>query len=309
MERDEILKELKEVKDIIPTNKESLIEHYKNSGFQGLKLGRAIEIIKEMVSDKDCFKFLTFPACIIATGLRGIIKELIKKKLFDAIITTNGTIDHDLARSFKSYYKGFFNLDDKELRKLDISRLGNILLPVESYGFIIEEKMRKILEEVYEEKKELSSYELNWEIGKRLNESSILYWAYKNKIPVFVPGFYDGAVGYQVWLFQQKRKDFLINLRKDEDMLNEIIWDSKKTGALIIGGGISKHHCIWWNQFKDGLDYAVYLTTSLEYDGSLSGAQPREAVSWKKIKEKGKKEFVIADVTITLPIIYLAINK
>ncbi len=309
MERDEILKELKEVKDIIPTNKESLIEHYKNSGFQGLKLGRAIEIIKEMISDKDCFKFLTFPACIIATGLRGIIKELIKKKLFDAIITTNGTIDHDLARSFKSYYKGFFNLDDKELRKLDISRLGNILLPVESYGFIIEEKMRKILEEVYEEKKELSSYELNWEIGKRLNESSILYWAYKNKIPVFVPGFYDGAVGYQVWLFQQKRKDFLINLRKDEDMLNEIIWDSKKTGALIIGGGISKHHCIWWNQFKDGLDYAVYLTTSLEYDGSLSGAQPREAVSWKKIKEKGKKEFVIADVTITLPIIYLAINK
>ncbi len=43
---------------------------------------------------------------------------------------------------------------------------------------------------------------------------------------------------------------------------------SKKTGALVIGGGISKHHTIWWNMFKGGLDYACYITTAVEYDGS-----------------------------------------
>ncbi|MEM4057270.1 MAG: deoxyhypusine synthase family protein, partial [Thermoplasmata archaeon] len=69
------------------------------------------------------------------------------------------------------------------------------------------------------------------------------------------------------------------------------------------GGGISKHHTIWWNQFKGGLDYAVYITTAEEYDGSLSGARLREAVSWGKIKAKAKYITVEGDATIILPIL------
>ena len=65
----------------------------------------------------------------------------------------------------------------------------------------------------------------------------------------------------------------------------QIVFDAKKTGALIIGGGISKHHVIWWSQFTNGLDYAVYITTAQEFDGSLSGAKTREAISWGKIKK------------------------
>ncbi|MEM4141489.1 MAG: deoxyhypusine synthase family protein, partial [Thermoplasmata archaeon] len=77
----------------------------------------------------------------------------------------------------------------------------------------------------------------------------------------------------------------------------------KKTGALMIGGGISKHHTIWWNQFKGGLDYAIYITTAVEYDGSLSGARTREAISWGKIKQKAKHITVEGDATVLLPII------
>ena len=90
---------------------------------------------------------------------------------------------------------------------------------------------------------------------------------------------------------------------KDEQELSDIVFTSKKAGALMIGGGISKHHVIWWNQFRDGLDYAVYLTTAEEYDGSLSGARLREAVSWGKVKEKAKYITVEGDATITLPLI------
>jgi len=87
------------------------------------------------------------------------------------------------------------------------------------------------------------------------------------------------------------------------------VFDSKRTGALIIGGGISKHHTIWWNQFKDGLDYAVYLTTASEYDGSLSGARPKEAISWNKIKPTSKHAVVIGDATITLPLLVAALPE
>ena len=68
------------------------------------------------------------------------------------------------------------------------------------------------------------------------DETSILYWAAKHNIPVFVPGITDGAVGYQLWFFSQDHKDFRINLLKDEGDLNNIVFDAKKSGALIVGG-------------------------------------------------------------------------
>jgi len=121
-----------------------------------------------------------------------------------------------------------------------------------------------------------------------------------------IPGITDGAVGYQIWQFSQDH-DFKIDVLKDEQLLSDLSWDSKKSGALIIGGGISKHHTIWWNQFKSGLDYAVYITTAVEWDGSLSGARPREAISWEQINEKAKFVMVEEDATIALPIIFASL--
>jgi deoxyhypusine synthase len=132
-------------------------------------------------------------------------------------------------------------------------------------------------------------------------------WAAKNNIPVFVPGITDGSVGYQLWFFSQDHKDFRINLLKDEDDLNNIVFDAKQTGALIVGGGISKHHVIWWNQFKDGLDYVIYISTADEWDGSLSGARPREAVSWGKISEKARRIMIEGDATMVMPIMTSAL--
>ena len=68
-------------------------------------------------------------------------------------------------------------------------------------------------------------------------------------------------------------------------------------------GGISKHHVIWFNQFRNGLDYAVQVSTAVEYDGSLSGAQTREAISWGKVKEDASHITVEGDVTVLLPLV------
>jgi len=282
---------------------------YESGGFTAKKLGVGVNILENMVKDEDCKVFLSFPACIISTGTRGVIKDLIKNKLVDAVITTCGTLDHDLARVWKDYYHGDFLMDDKKLHKKGVNRLGNVLIPNECYGLILEEKMQPVISEIYNEgKKELSTKDIIWEFGKRIdNEDSLIHWAYKNQIPIYVPGITDGAFGSQLWMFWQEHKDFKINLFEDEQELMNIVFDAKKSGALMIGGGISKHHVIWWNQFRDGLDYVVYITTAPEYDGSLSGAPVREAVSWGKVKEDAKFVTIEGDATVLLPLMAAAL--
>jgi deoxyhypusine synthase len=277
-------------------------------GFTAGKLAVGLRILERMVEDRKCVKFISFTGNLVATGTRGALKELVKRKLVDVVVTTCGTVDHDLARSWRDYYKGSCLMSDAKLRGQGINRLGNVLVPNESYGVIIEKKMQSLLQDLWKEGvREVSPSQLCREIGKRLcNETSILYWAAKNNIPVYVPGMTDGAVGYQTWLFSQDH-DFRLNVLKDSGELSGIVFDAKKTGALLIGGGISKHHTLWWNQFKDGLDYAVYISTADEWDGSLSGARPREAVSWGKISERAKKAMIEGDASIILPIMVSAL--
>ena len=287
---------------------ELVLQMGKAWGFTAGKLAVGVNILEQMNQTRECVKFLSFTGNLVATGTRGALRELVKRKLVDVVITTCGTIDHDIARCWKKYYKGSFVMNDAQLHDKNINRLGNVLVPNDSYGIILEQKMQTLLQELWKESvREVSSSQLCREIGKRIcNETSILYWAAQNNIPVYVPGIVDGAVGYQVWLFSQDH-DFKLNLLKDSGELNDIVFTAKKSGALIIGGGISKHHTIWWNQFKDGLDYAVYVSTADEWDGSLSGARPREAVSWGKINAKAKRIMVEGDASLILPIMVSAL--
>ena len=287
---------------------ELVLQMGKAWGFTAGKLAVGVNILEQMNLTRECVKFLSFTGNLVATGTRGALRELVKRRLVDVVITTCGTIDHDIARCWKKYYKGSFVMNDAQLHDKNINRLGNVLVPNDSYGIILEQKMQTFLQELWKEGvREVSSSQLCREIGNRIcNETSILYWATKNNIPVYVPGIVDGAVGYQVWLFSQDH-DFKLNLLKDSGELNDIVFTAKKSGALIIGGGISKHHTIWWNQFKDGLDYVVYVSTADEWDGSLSGARPREAVSWGKINAKAKRVMVEGDASLILPIMVSAL--
>ncbi|CAI5980888.1 unnamed protein product [Closterium sp. NIES-65] len=58
----------------------------------------------------------------------------------------------------------------------------------------------------------------------------------------------------------------------------------RRTGVIILGGGLPKHHICNANMMRNGADYAVYINTASEFDGSDSGARPDEAVSWGKIR-------------------------
>jgi deoxyhypusine synthase len=280
-----------------------------SGGFQSRNLSDGVNILLRMQNDLKCTKFLSFVGALISTGARGIIRDMLKKKMFDCVITTCGALDHDIARTYDKYYAGDFRLDDITLLKKKIHRLGNVLVPMKNYGPLIEEKVQTCLKDMYSNssKREVSTYEIADHIGSMLDESSFLYWAHKNNIPVIVPGIVDGAVGSQIWFFSQHHNDFKINVLRDETMLSDLVYEAKKSGAFIIGGGISKHHTLWWNQFRGGLDYTVYITTGAEWDGSLSGAPVAEAISWSKVRTRAKQTTIHGEATIILPFIYAAL--
>ena len=98
-------------------------------------------------------------------------------------------------------------------------------------------------------------------------------------------------------------KDFTLDIFGEEHQLSDIVHEAKSTGAIMIGGGISKHHVIWWNQYRDGLDSAVGITTAPEHDGSLSGARLKEAISWGKIRPEAPQVVVEGDASVLLPLL------
>jgi len=286
-----------------------LIELYsKVHGFMAAHLYEAIEIVKEM-RDRCDTRILSFTGNIVATGIRGIIAQLLRERIFNVVVTTCGAIDHDIAKSFGGrYLKGFFDSDDNELHRRGIHRLGNIFIPIDSYGPLIEKVTHAILRELVSKdpSKVYGIRELLHEIGKRIDdEKSILRNAAEAGIPIYVPGFLDGAFGTALLTFSQFNK-LVIDVFKDEKELADIVFHSKCIGALIVGGGISKHHTLWWAQFHGGLDHVIYVTTATEWDGSLSGARPREAITWGKLKEGARSVVVYADATLVLPIIAYA---
>ena len=300
------------VKDIKIKSKTSIVKIFEemsqSGGFESRNLADGLNILTSMISDKKCLRFLSFIGAIISTGLRGIIKDMIRNQWFDVVITTCGALDHDIARYYSNYKEGSFALNDKELAKQDIHRLGNILVPLKSYGPLIENKIQTFLEKAYKEgKREMSTADITKMIGNHMGENSFLYWAFKNEVPVIVPGIMDGAVGSQIWLFTQKHRDFKLNLTADADLLSGLIFKAKKSGAFMIGGGIPKHHTLWWNQYREGLDYALYVTTAQEFDGSSSGALVNEAISWGKVSQNAKQTTVHAEATTILPFLYSAL--
>ncbi len=276
-------------------------------GFSAKAVAEGVDVLTRMLRDPQMTLFLSFPADIVATGVRGVLATLVREGYVDAVVTTCGTLDHDLARSFRSYYHGAWNLDDADLHRRHLYRLGNLVIPESHYGAIIEEKMQKILAALWRRGvRSLTTRDLAWAIGeaipKRAGTSSILRAAFDHRVPIFVPGITDGAVGSQLWLFWQDHKELSIDLLRDEQHLSDIVYEAKRSGAILLGGGISKHHTIWWNQFRDGLDAVLQVTSAVEWDGSLSGARTREAISWGKVKPAARHTSVDGDVTVLFPL-------
>ncbi|MFH5798742.1 deoxyhypusine synthase [Haladaptatus sp. CMAA 1911] len=281
-----------------------MLSSYETTGFQATHLYEAVELIRAM-REEGAEINLTFTSNIVSSGLRETLAYLAREDLVDVMITTSGSITEDVIKTEKPFKMGEWDVDEAEMRERGINRLGNIFVPSDRYVWL-ESYLNDFFEDFFAEEKIRTPTEFSRELGETLDdEDSILSNAADNDIPVFCPALTDAEVGNFLYYYRQGYdSDIGIEIVDDYDTLIEQGLLADKTGLIVLGGGVPKHHAIMTNLFRGGADYAVYVSTGMEGDGSLSGAPPHEAVSWGKIKQETKNYVQVeAEATLVVPML------
>jgi len=279
---------------------EKIIDSYATTGAQASNLAQAIKIIKKMREQK-AFIYLGYTSNMVTSGLRDIFRFLAKHKLVDVIVTTAGGIEEDIIKCLGDFKLGDFKLKGSELRDKGINRTGNMLVPNSRYCKF-EDFIMPILEQHKNET--IPASKLINLLGEKINnEESIYYWTQKNKIPVYCPAITDGSLGDMVYFFKNKNPNFKLDVSDDIVEINNSTIGKEKTGVIILGTGVIKHHLLNANMFRNGADFAVYINTAQEFDASDAGALPDEAVSWGKLTKECESVKVYGDATILFPLI------
>ena len=262
---------MKKVKDFFwkpEISVEECVNSFGSLGYQAAELNESVNVVLKM--KRSCSKvFLTFTSNMVTSGLRGLFAQLCKLKIPNILVTTSGSIEEDIMKSIgEEFNLSSFNADDTQLHEKGENRIGNLVIRNESY-MKFEDLMVEYLGKIYERKQRILTSELLSEIGLMLDdENSILYQAAKNKIPIYCPGIADSSFGFQLFMFQQKHPDFIVDSIQDMGRaITDLSFDEKK-GLISLGGSISKHYAIFTALLSGGFDYAVYMTTSHASSGS-----------------------------------------
>ncbi|KAF1809837.1 Deoxyhypusine synthase [Eremomyces bilateralis CBS 781.70] len=300
-----------------------ILEHMDVMGFQAMNLAKSIKIIDEMRAWRDpetgsrATIFLGYTSNMISSGLRETFRYLVQHGHVDAIVTSAGGIEEDFIKCLGDTYTGSFDADGTKLRAAGMNRIGNLIVPNDNYC-AFEDWVIPVLDQMYKEQEDTkgTENEINWtpskiiaRLGKEINdERSVYYWAQKNGIPVFCPALTDGSLGDMLYFhtFRTSPGQLRCDIVEDIRAVNSIAVRAKKAGMIILGGGVIKHHIANACLMRNGAEWAVYVNTAQEFDGSDAGARPEEAISWGKIKADGMSVKVHADATIVFPLIVAA---
>ena len=283
-----------------------LLNQFDESGVLGAgRVARACNILTDMISDEDMSVFLSLGGPLIPGGMRNIVSKMIKEGHVDLIVSSGANITHDLVEAFGGSHYRHEGKDDEELNEEGIGRIADINVGSDDFT-IFETEIIKIFEKISSEKQSVSIQELLHEIGLMVDdENSFVANAAKYDIPIFAPGLIDSMTGLQLWIFSQDH-DFVVDAVADMHYLSDIVFESEKVGAILLGGGLTKHYTLASNVIKGGLDAAIQITMDRPEAGSLGGAPLEEAKSWAKARCGSSLASVVGDVTVIFPLIYAA---
>ncbi|XP_063174970.1 deoxyhypusine synthase isoform X2 [Chroicocephalus ridibundus] len=281
----------------------ALLRSFRTTGFQATSFAQAVAEIQRMIAAKleplseeeraraalggrrppsGCTIFLGFTSNLVSSGVRETIRYLLQHNMVDVVVTTAGGVEEDLIKCLAPTYIGDFSLRGQDLRRSGINRIGNLLVPNDNYCKF-EDWLMPILEQMVDEQE---TQGVRWtpskmiaRLGKEIdNPESICYWA-------------------------QKRPGLVLDIVEDLRLINTQAIFARKTGMIILGGGLVKHHIANANLMRNGADFSVYVNTAQEFDGSDSGARPDEAVSWGKIRMDATPVKVYADASLVFPLL------
>ena len=289
-----------------------LMEQYDKSGVLGAgRVARASNLLVDMINDNDMDIFMSVAGPMIPGGLRNVVGDLIRNKRIKVLITSGANITHDLLESFGGRHYRDLGSNDEELNDAGIGRIADVYTQSEDFE-VFETEMIKIFETISQkldnddDKGIISIQRLLNEVGSLIDdENSILRLAYENDVSIFAPGLIDSMFGLQLWMFTQDHK-LVVDAVGDMHYLSDLVFESDKIGAIMLGGGLPKHYTLASNLLKGGIDAGLQITMDRPETGSLSGAPLEEAKSWSKAKHGSNLVTVVGDATAIFPLIYAA---
>ncbi|MCK5562377.1 MAG: deoxyhypusine synthase [Thermoplasmata archaeon] len=320
-DKSDYLKDIIEHIDIKKYDVTPLVASMSKMAFQARNLAIAADIYDRMLEDEDCTIILSLAGSIFSAGLKKIVYDMVKNNMVDLIVSTGAIIvDMDFfeALGFK-HYIGSPNVNDDELRKLNIDRIYDTFID-ENEMQICDRTIKQIADSI--EPRAYSSREFVWEMGKYLDNNgckvadSVIYAAYEQNLPIFVPAFSDCSAGFGLLDHQRTNPDehILIDSVRDFRELVEIVLNSNETGIVIIGGGVPKNFvqdAVLGGETDDKgrliedarmHKYAIQISLASEYDGALSGSTFKEASSWGKV-DLVREQMVFSEASIAFPML------
>ena len=287
---------------------EDLVNVFESSGFNGRKLGEAAKLYAKMIKENATI-CLTVSGALTPVGFGGIIKTLIERGFVDWIITTGANVYHEDHFAWGLPVKqGSSNVDDMKLYEEEIVRIRDVYIKfyetLEAEDQIIQKMFGKDFPD-----KPFTTAEFCNLMGKiskenaKYPEKSFITAAYDYDVPVYISTIKDSSLALNMVVHRLEGKTYNLDFVKEIIEQAAIIYDSKKSGILELGGGVPKNTAQQTGPLLDqilrrndgGQDYIIQITDARPDTGGLSGATLQEGKSWVKeirISEELKRYIV-----------------
>nr|CCC89278.1 putative deoxyhypusine synthase [Trypanosoma congolense IL3000] len=297
-----------------------VLSSYSTMGLQATHLGLAREIVQRALRNKKVPGhkiLLAYTSNLVSSGLRDTFACLAREGLIDGVVTTAGGVEEDVIKCLGDTLLGEFALDGSRLRKCGLNRVGNLLVPNDNYRSF-EDFFVPVLKKLHGEQRasrwttKTTPSEIIAEVGATLEKvapdvcaSSLIYWCYRNKIPVFSPAFTDGSMGDMIYFYNYSRKGLVVDPVPDVAHLRRVGAKGGSGGghvtSIVLGGGLPKHHLLR-NVRSDAV---VYVTTGIEADGCESSCNIEDDRFNGLLSPECEVARVHGEATIVAPLLFL----
>jgi len=145
-------------------------------------------------------------------------------------------------------------------------------------------------------------------------EKSFITTAYDYDVPVYISTIKDSSLALNLAVHRLRDKTYNLDFVREIIEQAAIVYDSKKSGILELGGGVPKNTAQQTGPLLDqilrrndgGQDYIIQITDARPDTGGLSGATLQEGKSWGKVQDAHNGMVTVyADATIAFPILAL----
>jgi deoxyhypusine synthase len=303
-------------------NCSELVNFFGQTGYNARRLAEAAGILREMINS-GATVCLTLAGAMTPIGLGKAIARMIESGFIDWIVSTGANVYHDLHFAYDlPVRQGYHDVDDDILYENQIVRIYDTYIKeigtLQAQDVIIQRNMIGNRKSKIRNSSLPSTAQLTHELGKAVRENSkypeksFVVSAYEHNVPIFIPAISDSSLGLNMVPLLFENRATIPNVIMDIAESAAILWKSKVSGGLELGGGVPKN---FFQQTgpalyqilklkEGGQDYLIQLTDARPDTGGLSGATLQEGKSWGKIRTAHAGNVIVyGDSSVYFPIL------